>query len=98
MKISEIQYQNDALDKITRLGLAHIFLEIQNVVFKAPSEQTSAETVCENLTNAMKELPDWSQSEIAGIDWIKSFKYRKTLIASIGVKICIPEIGGMDAF
>ena len=98
MKISEIQYRNDALDKITRLGLAHIFLEIQNVIFKAESGEPNPEKICGNITESMKELSDWSTSEIAGIDWIKSFKYRKTLIASIGLKICIPEISGMDAF
>lgn len=98
MRISEIKYRNDALDKLTRLGLAHIFLEIENVIFATLSRGEEARQTCERLTDSMKKVPEWTASEIAGLDWIKSFRYRKTLIASIGLKICIPDISGIGAF
>jgi len=93
MKISHIRFYDGAKDKICRLGLAHLFLELQEIILGTriavleEKQANGAAVIRELLDQSFKKLEGWKQAGAGGIDWIKRIRYNQTIIARIGVEI-----------
>ncbi|MBL7767491.1 MAG: hypothetical protein JNK20_00875 [Flavipsychrobacter sp.] len=93
MKITEIRYYDGSFQKITKLGLSALFLEIQQIFLetKIELEETKdangAAVIRKLVDDEFSKKDEWSKISAGGIDWIKKFRYNRTLIASIGVEV-----------
>jgi hypothetical protein len=93
MKITTIRYYDGSKEKICRLGLFDLFLELQQVLFDTRIE--IAETRKSNRAASIREAldarfasgTDWVKKSSGGIDWIKRIRYNSTIIARIGVEV-----------
>lgn len=93
MKITEIKYYSGALERITKLGLSALFLETQTifldtkVYLEEKKDANGAAEVRKMVDQKFNEMGDWEKSQTGDIDWVKKFRYNRTLIASIGVEV-----------
>lgn len=93
MKISKIKYYGGSREKVCRLGLAHIFLELQEILISADvrvldkKQANSAGVVRETIDSSFGRFPDWEQAKSGDVDWTKRFRYNQTIISRIGVEI-----------
>jgi len=78
---------------VCRLGLSDIFLEVQEIVIRTEvalleaQEANGSAVVRELLDAQFRASEEWVQTRAGGIDWIKRFRYNKTLLARLGVEI-----------
>lgn len=76
-----------------RLGLAHIFLELQEILISADvrvldrKQANSAGAVRETIDASFGRFQDWEQAKSGDVDWTKRFRYNQTIISRIGVEI-----------
>ena len=93
MKISKMQFYGGAREKVCRLGLAHIFLELQEILISTDvrvlnkKQANGAGRVRELIDEQFCRGEDWVQSKSGDIDWIKRFRYNQTIMSRIGVEI-----------
>lgn len=95
MKISKMKFYGGAREKVCRLGLSHIFLELQEILISTNIEiiekkqENGAGRVRELIDETFSRYDDWIQSKSGDIDWIKRFRYNETILSRIGVEIQI---------
>ena len=76
-----------------RLGLAHIFLELQEILISTDvrvldkKQANGAGRVRELIDEQFGHYEDWVQSKSGDVDWIKRFRYNQTIVSRIGVEI-----------
>lgn len=76
-----------------RLGLAHIFLELQEILISTEvrvlnkKQANGAGRVRELVDERFAQYEDWVQSKSGDIDWVKRFRYNQTIVSRIGVEI-----------
>lgn len=76
-----------------RLGLAHIFLELQEILISTPvlildeKQANSAGVVREFIDASFERYPEWVQKKTGDIDWTKRFRYNQTIVSRMGVEI-----------
>ena len=93
MKITRLRYYDGAKDKICRLGLADMFLEVQQFLLDTEvrlleePEANGAAVVRERIDVAFASGHDWTQNKTGGVDWIKRVRYNQTYMARLGVEI-----------
>ncbi len=93
MKIEDIIYYDGSKEKITKLGLASLFLEIQDILFSVKlylAEERDANggaEVRKMIDEGFENAGEWEKTVTGGIDWQKRVKYNRTFIAKIGVEI-----------
>lgn len=93
MKLSKLRFYGGAREKVCRLGLAHIFLELQEILISIDvrvqnkKQANGAGRVRELIDEAFGKRPDWINSRSGDIDWIKRFRYNETIVSRIGVEI-----------
>jgi hypothetical protein len=93
MKISTILFYDGAKDKVCRLGLSDLFLELQQIIFEATilieekQQANGAAVVREVLDAGFARRPDWVKTQSGGVDWVKRIRYNSTFIARLGVEI-----------
>lgn len=93
MKITQIRYYGGARDKIARLGLAHLFLEVQQIILDTKvflleeKDQNSGAVVREALDKGFEEATEWQPRKTGGVDWTKRLRYNQTLLARMGVEV-----------
>lgn len=93
MKITAIKYYGGARDKIARLGLSHLFLELQNVILDTPiflleeKDKNGAAVVREAIDKKFDGAENWENKKSGGIDWKKQHRYNQSMIARIGVEL-----------
>ena len=93
MKISKIKFYGGAREKVCRLGLAHIFLELQEILISTDirvldkKQANSAGVVREMIDAKFDKHMEWVQSKSGDIDWIKRFRYNQTIVSRIGVEV-----------
>lgn len=93
MKITNIRFYDGARDKICRLGLADLFLEVQELIFKTAvsleerSEANGAAAIREALDKSFVKSGGWKQTKAGGVDWAKQLRVNTTFIAKLGVEI-----------
>ena len=93
MKITKITYYGGARQKICRLGLADLFLELHEIILRTPivleeaAKANGAAGIREALDAAFVAGKDWVGIKAGGIDWIKRVRYNQTFLARLGVEI-----------
>lgn len=93
MKITNIRFYDGARDKICRLGLADLFLEVQETIFRtaisleeAP-EANGAAVIREALDASFEKSKTWKQTKAGGVDWAKQIRINAKYITKLGVEI-----------
>src|SRR5262245_47925259 len=87
MKITAIKFYGGARDKIARLGLAHLFLEVQQIILDTRvlllevKDANSGAVVREALDKSFEAAKDWQPRKTGGIDWTKRLRYNETVLA-----------------
>lgn len=93
MKIAKMRFYGGAREKLCRLGLSHLFLEIQEIVINTSvhilekKQGNSAGVVRELLDEQFQKAKEWTQKKSGGIDWVKRLRYNTSIISRIGVEI-----------
>lgn len=93
MKIAKIRYYGGSREKVCRLGLAHIFLELQEILISTEirildkRKANGAAVVREKIDASFGEFPDWVQSKSGDIDWVKRLRFNQTIVTRMGVEI-----------
>jgi hypothetical protein len=93
MKITAIKYYDGAKDKVCRLGLSSLFLELQQCLLDTPVfliEQKDANggaEVRKSIDNSLETIGGWEKKTTGGVDWIKKLRYNQSILARIGVEI-----------
>ena len=93
MKIAAIRYYGGARQKICRLGLADLFLELHELILRTPIlleervQANGAGGIREALDNSFGKGQDWVGIKAGGIDWIKRVRFNQTFLARLGVEI-----------
>jgi hypothetical protein len=93
MKISHIRFYDGAKDKICRLGISHLFLELQEIIFSTSvaiqekKQANSSGVIRELLDESFKKSGGWKQSVTGKTDWIKRLKYNESIVARLGVEV-----------
>ncbi len=93
MKISRIRFYDGSREKVCRLGLAHLFLELQEIVFATEirllpkRDANGAAYVRERLDDQFAAVGSWEKTAAGGVDWIKRIRYNETVLARLGVEI-----------
>jgi hypothetical protein len=78
---------------VCRLGLADLFLELQQIILETPieiieePETNGAAVIREALDAKFRAGLDWKQSKAGGIDWVKRIRYNASILARLGVEI-----------
>lgn len=76
-----------------RLGLAHIFLELLEILISTDvrvlkkKQANGAGRVRELIDIGFGEREQWVQSKSGNIDWVKRLKYNETIVSRMGVEI-----------
>lgn len=93
MKITNIKYYGGARDKVCRLGLADLFLEVQQILLdtkitlEEKAKANGAAVIREALDGALANASGWTQIRAGGIDWSKQRRYNVNFVSKIGVEI-----------
>lgn len=93
MKISKMKFYGGSRDKVCRLGLAHIFLELQEILITTEvrvleqKQANGAGRVREMIDAQFGKYDEWVISKSGDIDWVKKFRYNQTIVSRIGVEI-----------
>jgi hypothetical protein len=93
MKLTTIKFYGGARDKVCRLGLADLYLELQQILLDTrielleESQANGAAYIREALDQSFKKGTDWVNKVSGGIDWMKRLRYNQTLVVRMGVEI-----------
>lgn len=93
MKIAKMKFYGGAREKLCRLGLSHLFLELQEILIGTEirilkkKQANSAGVVRELIDRNFKEAGEWLQKKSGGIDWTKRMRYNNSIVARMGVEI-----------
>ncbi|MCX6261257.1 MAG: hypothetical protein NTY95_10560 [Bacteroidia bacterium] len=101
MKISKILYYGGARAKICRLGLSHLFLELQDILLSTQiyilreKQKNSAGVVRERIDYSFectnKDITNnddkWIKSSSGDIDWKRRYRFNTSIVPWIGVEI-----------
>ena len=93
MKISRMKFYGGSRDKVCRLGMAHLFLELLEILL-SPTVQildrkqaNGAARVRELIDDQFSSRDDWVQSKVGDVDWIKKIRYNETVLSRLGVEV-----------
>ena len=93
MKLSNIRFYGGAQAKVARLGLAHIFLELLDVLVSTEvrvqnrKHANGAGEIRKKLDARLAALDDWQKASSGDIDWIKKIRFNKSILSRLGVEI-----------
>ena len=93
MKISKIQFYGGSMEKVCRLGLAQLFLELQEILLTTEvlvlnkKQANGAGRVREMIDEQFGNYSDWVQSKTGDVDWVKRLRYNQTILSRMGVEI-----------
>ncbi|MCO6476606.1 MAG: hypothetical protein J5I94_08285 [Phaeodactylibacter sp.] len=93
MKITEIRFYDGAKEKIAKLGLASLFLEIQEIIFSTKvflleeKDSNGGAELRKLLDAKFEEFGEWEKTVSGGVDWKKRIRYNRSFIANIGVEV-----------
>ncbi len=93
MKITTTRFYGGARDKVCRLALADLFLEVQQIIFDTRvdllevPEANGAAVVRERIDEQFAKASDWTKTVAGGLDWVKRLRYNQTLAVKMGVEV-----------
>lgn len=76
-----------------RLGLSHLFLELQQIIFETDirllpkKDANGAAFIRQRLDERFAQAGEWEKTASGGVDWIKRIRYNITVVARLGVEI-----------
>jgi hypothetical protein len=93
LKITTTRFYGGARDKVCRLALADLFLEVQQIIFDTKVElleelqKNSAGVIRERLDAQFVKAGGWTKTVTGDVDWVKRLKYNQTLTVKMGVEV-----------
>jgi len=93
MKITKIKYYGGARDKVCRLGISNLFLELQEIILNThialleEVQANGAAVIREEIDKSFEQAGEWQKTISGGIDWIKRIRYNQTIVSRIGVEV-----------
>ncbi len=93
MKITKIKFYDGSRDKVCRLGLSSLFLELVQVILDAnirlleEKDANGAAVIRQVLDDGFDAACDWKKSTTGDIDRIKKIRYNNSIVSRIGVEI-----------
>lgn len=93
MKITDVHYYDGARERVCRLGLADLYLQLQEIILSTRINLTEqrqangAAVIREAIDAGFVAAGQWTKTASGGIDWVKRFRYNETLMARLGVEI-----------
>ncbi len=93
MKITDLKFYGGSRERITKLGLADLFIEIQELLVNLEinlleeKDANGGAELRKLIDKAFDSNLDWEKTTTGGIDWQKKVRYNRTFIAQIGVEI-----------
>lgn len=93
MKITEIVYFDGALEKVTRLGMSGVFLELQQIMLETKiyleekKDANGAAIIRKAVDERFEGYADWTKKASGGVDWIKKMRYNHTILVRMGVEL-----------
>jgi len=93
VKITKIRYYNGAREKICRLGLAGLFLEVQDILLsldvrlKEEKDANGGAELRKMIDAKFRERGDWRKIAAGGVDWKKRLRYNQTILVRLGVEL-----------
>ena len=88
-----MRFYDGAREKVCRLGLADLFLELQQILFETrievaeEREANGAARIREAIDWRFTQGKDWVKTASGGVDWVKRIRYNSTFIARLGIEI-----------
>lgn len=93
MKIGKIRFYGGSREKVCRLGLAHLFLELLEILVSTEvrvldrKQANGAGSVREMIDERFGAYPDWVQSKSGDVDWTKRLRFNQTIVSRMGVEV-----------
>jgi hypothetical protein len=93
VKITAIRYYGGARERLWRLGLAALLLEVQELLLQTEIrlleklEANGAAVIREAIDEGFMKRGGWKKKPAGGIDWTKRFQYNESVIAKLGVEV-----------
>jgi hypothetical protein len=93
MKITKVKFYNGAREKICRLGMANLYLELQDILLDTKirlleeKDANGAAEVRKSVDAAFQAGDGWKRIAAGGIDWIKRLRYNQTIVVRMGVEL-----------
>ena len=87
MKIAKMNFYGGAREKVCRLGLAHLFLELQDILISTEikvlnkKNGNGSAVVRELMDKNFKAFGGWIQQKTGGIDWTKKIRYNQSILS-----------------
>lgn len=93
MKITKIKYYDGAKDKVCRLGISSLFLELQSILLDCQVEvlekknANGAAVLREVIDQKFKDVGEWKNRVTGSVDWIKRIRYNNSIVSRLGVEV-----------
>lgn len=93
MKVTQERFYDGAEDKIKRLGLSNLFLEVKDILEKTPiflleqKESNGAKPIREAIDANFEKRGGWVKKVTGGVDWIKEAHYNDSIVVKLGAEI-----------
>ena len=93
MKLSNMHFYGGAREKVCRLGLAHLFLEGQEILMSTEGHildrkhGNGAGVVRQRIDERCKQYDEWQHSPSGDVDWIKRVRFNESVLARLGVEM-----------
>ena len=90
-----------ARDKVCRLGMAHPFVELQEMLletkiyFLPKGTAANASHVRKLLDERLIANRNWKKNASVGVDWVRAIRYDENFLARLGVEIHVSSRGGL---
>lgn len=97
MKITATRFYDGTRERICRLGMTSLYLEVQQIIFETEilalekKQANGAAVIRERLDAAFKSKGEWVPNKSDDVDWIKNFRYNETFLSRLGVEIQVPS-------
>lgn len=93
MKITDIKFYGGSRERITKLGLANLFIEIQEIILSTQvfllekKDANGGGALRKLLDKSFEDRQDWTKITAGDIDWTKKIRYNRSFIAKVGVEV-----------
>jgi hypothetical protein len=93
MKITNLKFYNGSRQKVCRLGLADLFLEVQEVLIdtrigvKDKADGNGAGALREPIDAQFGKREDWVLSKSGSVNWVKRVQSGETFLTRLGVQV-----------
>jgi hypothetical protein len=93
MKITGVRYYDGARQRLGRLGMAGLYLELQEIILNTEivlleeKDANGAAHLRKALDDEFDKREDWTKIASGGMDWQKRLRYNQTFLVRLGVEL-----------